>query len=795
MLFSYFSYNFNYAVGWTVIHTLWQCLVIALLCGIFLLIFRKKPSSFRYHILAASMVSILVSAVITFLMYYRFDKGIIDFIEFTQPEMLVTKTNLNQTPDAIPQGATSHPIFSFAQLSRYINTHLFFIVMIWIIGLTLSLLRLCGNISYVYFLKTRMNFPADEYWQELFKKITSHAKLNKTIELAESALVRSPLVIGFLKPMILFPIGAINRLSEAEVEAILYHELAHIKRHDYLINLIQNIIESFFYYHPAVWWLSSQLRNERENCCDDMAIAYCGNAMTYAKSLVSVQEMSIYTPHLAMALAGKNKKQQLLMRVQRIFKQPKTSINIFEKIFTSSVVLAFVLILGIAARPNSGQQDCAPAVSVETQDSYRSGNVMYLKYVLDGIIDSLLLHVPVNDGDYIYRDHLHDVKLTIKHNHVIQFNINGLEVSGSDIPKFDKLIYAVLESKQTCIVEGPMNVSQADKMIQLSEQPVKNDHYETMYFDHDQLTMIDKNGIVTLASIRDRGCNEVTILLEPEPIHLIVNELNQVFLNDQIVQNNELSHLGWQLTSQGLAPVGGFGGTMLSKNNVLTANEKAIDNNHIALSLINQKYSFIQNRTNQLIKMISGFTYKDQNPEWFIRSEKILTGVQETAKTNLNLIRLNQIEKEIRQIEEAFSAIQRQVIEQDKKTKIQKQTGSPSTGLFATNTGQKASPDSGQKASSGNQSSPIPSHSQGKPSSSENKKNDVFEVWLKEALISDGYAESGENIYYEWNHQYMKVNQKTVRHTDRLNYARKFTAITSIKTDQSFYKTGAFTVE
>jgi beta-lactamase regulating signal transducer with metallopeptidase domain len=146
-----------------------------------------------------------------------------------------------------------------------------------------------------------MNFPADPYWADILNKLALQSRFNTGIELLESALVRSPLTIGHLKPVILFPIGLINRLSESEVEAILAHELAHILRRDYIFNILQSVVEVVFYFHPAVWWLSAQVRQERESACDDRAIALVGNKMNYAKALVTIQEMAFFPLSPALA--------------------------------------------------------------------------------------------------------------------------------------------------------------------------------------------------------------------------------------------------------------------------------------------------------------------------------------------------------------------------------------------------------------------------------------------------------------------------------------------------------------
>ena len=131
--------------------------------------------------------------------------------------------------------------------------------------------------------------------------------LRRKVLLLESALVKVPMVIGYFKPMILMPLGAVNNLSAQEVEAILAHELAHVWRNDYLLNILFSFIEVLFYYHPAVWFISANIRSERENCADDLAIQLCGNSLTYAKALVSLQKLNPAVPAFAMPFFGLKK--------------------------------------------------------------------------------------------------------------------------------------------------------------------------------------------------------------------------------------------------------------------------------------------------------------------------------------------------------------------------------------------------------------------------------------------------------------------------------------------------------
>ncbi len=461
-----FSHKLNYALGWTVIHSLWQAMVIALLSGVVMIALRNKTAKTRYLLSNLALLTVLLSAVVTFCIYYDFSKeaGQRVFIPDTSvvAETSANAVLANTTPISQYQNTAEDAPLSMEGLKRYFNRHIYLIVTIWVLGVALFMLRLLSSISYVYYLKSKMNFPADEYWQELLDGLAAKVNIQKGIELVESALVRSPMVIGHLKPVILFPIGAINRLNPSEVEAILAHELAHVMRNDYAFNIIQSVIEALFYFHPAVWWISAQIRAERENCCDDVAIELCGNSMTYAKSLVSVQEMAYYSPQMAMAFAGKSGKNQLLMRVQRVLNQPQNKTNIREKLIATSLLIALMIGLAFGGnRLDRRQNDLSDISNVDSMDNSNGNSTENVDSLSEngqnteggnflifvnkkGQLDSLPIDGEVKDGKYNFSDNTQQIDLTVKNRQVIQFNINGLEVASADIPKFGKIINRIV---------------------------------------------------------------------------------------------------------------------------------------------------------------------------------------------------------------------------------------------------------------------------------------------------------------------------------------------------------------
>ena len=368
LAFSLFDRQLEYALGWMVLHSLWQGMLIALVTGVVLIALRHRSAQERYLIANFGLFAVLLAAGFTFYSYYVTttpgDDWMASSREWISPDGQFNEAYLDQlieqeiepgapveaeaefilppmppmAPESpMPEIANANTGFNWQAIQVYFNQNLPLIVGLWLLGVAIFLLRMLSSVSYVYYLKGRMNFPADEYWLDLLDNMIRKIGLDKAVTLVESALVRSPQVVGYLKPMVLFPLGMINRLPAAEVEAILAHELAHIIRHDHLLNVLQGFVETLFYYHPGVWWISAQIRTERESACDDLAIHLTGDALTYAQALVTVQEMGFVPLSPALAFAGQQKS-QLMLRLQRILHIKSPTTNTMEKMLTVILV-------------------------------------------------------------------------------------------------------------------------------------------------------------------------------------------------------------------------------------------------------------------------------------------------------------------------------------------------------------------------------------------------------------------------------------------------------------------------
>lgn len=436
VLFNYINPAY-YAIAWTVIHAIWQVALVVLLTAGSQAAIKNMTSTMRYAIWVSSLALILGGSVATFMYYYNLDPSLLLLDDASQISVAAAlETDLKTT---LTVSGAQDP-FTMGAVVSYVNEHILFIVMLWLVGMVIALIRLLGNIGYVEYLKSKFNFPVDPYWEELLQSLKSKMGIGKNVQLLESALVMSPMVIGHLKPVIFFPMGAINRLSAQEVEAILAHELAHIMRNDYIINLLVSCIESLYYFHPAMWWLTAQIRAEREHCCDDLAIRATGQPIQYAQSLVAVQEMTMMAPRLAMQFAGKEKKSRFFLRVNRLIRPNSVSMSIREKSMAAIVTAFMVLVVAMAAKPVDNAAHCLPVTS--------PGNENYLKYDGEYGLDSLALDFAINDGVYHYNDHYYHAEMEVVNRKVVSLILNGLKISGSDVNRFGNLIRDILLAEQ-----------------------------------------------------------------------------------------------------------------------------------------------------------------------------------------------------------------------------------------------------------------------------------------------------------------------------------------------------------
>ncbi|MEZ5404387.1 MAG: GWxTD domain-containing protein [Bryobacteraceae bacterium] len=290
----------NATLAWALLHFLWQGALIATALAVALR-FAASPRV-RYALACAALAAMTLAVPVTCL-----------------------TAAAPPAPIALPPDAPAPPTGgqdSFLNgAPRLIDFALPWVPAIWFLGAALFLLRL-PRAAWSVRRATRGASPIDGHWNERLRHLAASLGVARTVRLLESTAGDGPWQSGIWRPVILAPAGMLAGMAPAAVEAILLHELAHIRRHDYLVNLIQSVVESLLFYHPAVWWVSSVIRREREHCCDDIAAARTEPA-GYAQALLDL-ELRRGAPSIAAAAASG----PLKARIERILSPSRSAASV-----------------------------------------------------------------------------------------------------------------------------------------------------------------------------------------------------------------------------------------------------------------------------------------------------------------------------------------------------------------------------------------------------------------------------------------------------------------------------------
>ncbi|SHI60282.1 BlaR1 peptidase M56 [Hymenobacter daecheongensis DSM 21074] len=339
------------ALGWTIVHSLWQGAVVGLALVGLLLVLRRHSAQVRYNVACVALATMLGLALATFVRHYAIALNTTDAVAMSTAPVNAAVTTVVST-DFLQHSAAPAEAVAAAGVPAwlaYFDHNLPLIVAAWLLGLLAMTLRLLGGLAYVQRLRHYRVQPLAAHWSERLAVLAAKAGLKKSITLLESALVKAPLVAGHLKPVILLPLGTVLGLAPAQLEAILAHELAHIARRDYLMNILQSVAEILFFYHPAAWFITACLRTERENCCDDEATAICGDPLTLARALAALAEMGhdvMPVPQLALSAVGPDG--SLLGRIRRLV-QRRAAPTFSEGVMAALVVMGGLVLLGLTA--------------------------------------------------------------------------------------------------------------------------------------------------------------------------------------------------------------------------------------------------------------------------------------------------------------------------------------------------------------------------------------------------------------------------------------------------------------
>ncbi|MBD1397307.1 M48 family metalloprotease [Pontibacter sp. JH31] len=421
------------ALGWALLHSLWQGALTALVLALLLILLNRHSAKVRYTVSLLGLATVLVLFVFTFVRVYSSEEVAASSIGSMVAYSTQVKETATMSTPALPRFIDSGKV--------YFETHLPLLVSIWLLGLLVMTLRFLGGLAYIQRLRNYRTQALGAHWQETLAQVKQSMGVRHGVQLVESALVQVPMAIGYFKPVILFPIGAVTGLSQRQVEAVLAHELAHVLRHDYLLNILQQIVETVFFFHPAVWWMSGVVRIEREHCCDDLAVKACGDSVTYARALAQLETLRMpATPAYALALTGN--KGSLLSRVKRLVSAADLRPSFGEGFVAALVVVGGFMLLSFGAWAGMKKEP-------QPEETYTF--VTKEEHVLPVALElpepeeesSVATTLTIQDSSGKTSD---IIMIKNKKGKVTELYVNGKRIPKKDIPEFQELIEQRLQA-------------------------------------------------------------------------------------------------------------------------------------------------------------------------------------------------------------------------------------------------------------------------------------------------------------------------------------------------------------
>ncbi|WP_316805097.1 M56 family metallopeptidase [Pedobacter nototheniae] len=320
--------QFIKAFGWSIINSLWQCALIYGVLFVLLYSLPKLASKYKHNMAFTSIV----------LMFLCFSYNVGSQMFSKAPNQVngvkIENAEVLQYLNNIPQSLSSKAEQFFP-----------IVVAFYILGIILQLFVILKGYKQLARFKNEYLSAVPAEWKILFEKVTSNLKIHKKIRFHLSEIVNVPLVIGYLKPIVLFPVALINQLDAEQVEAILIHELSHIRRNDFLLNLIKTAIETILFFNPFVWLAGRFIHIEREHACDDLVLKFTGKPLNYAHALLKLELLKDKnTPAYAMAATGKT--QNLYQRIKRITNMKTNYLNTKQQM--AALTLGIACLFSIA---------------------------------------------------------------------------------------------------------------------------------------------------------------------------------------------------------------------------------------------------------------------------------------------------------------------------------------------------------------------------------------------------------------------------------------------------------------
>lgn len=396
------------AVTLVIGHSLWQSTVVAALLGLVLAAMRRSSANARY---AASCVALALALALPVLTGVVTDAaksevpGVRGTVLMPLPSRVATPTTLSHvaTSTAPSQQPTEWAVRVKEWLWAVFGGARDWIFAAWLLGVALlTALHLSGYRRVCWLRASALGAPSG--WQPLADSIGAALGLARRVRVTCSQHVDVPAVVGWLSPVVLMPASAVTGMSVDDLRLLVAHELAHVRRHDYAVNLLQVVAETLFFYHPAVWWMSRRIREEREHCCDDLAVAVCGDRIEYARALVRMEELRALGPEFAMRADGGS----LAARIRRLtggYAMNTTSAGARMGALAAVAVIVAGLFVAVAPGPRAQGGEKHYTTQTDQFDvegrwalDYRTDRGAYIRFGLDH--DRMNITTDIDKSDF-----------------------------------------------------------------------------------------------------------------------------------------------------------------------------------------------------------------------------------------------------------------------------------------------------------------------------------------------------------------------------------------------------------
>lgn len=324
------------ALGWAIVHSIWQITILYLFFKAIAWVFHRHNNVAYVSALLTMSVAAVWSAA-TFIQEYRIIKSeaVSESIQINTPTAAAITTTAPVESAPLLASAEILPEDLFFQ---WLEEHSALLGWAWLLIVLILSVRLSGGYWLAWRLRRKGVTAPDAEFSEMCSHWAERLGIQRHVQLLESKYITEPLTLGFWKPVVLFPAGMLLQLSPEQVEALLLHELAHIRRHDYLVNLIQLTLDTIFFYHPLFWLISGEARRRREYRCDDTVLRYTRHPLEYARTLTEIQLYPVHTLNpFTMNLSGKDQFTVRIMRIAGIHPQRSNR---------SSLLLLMLLLMG-----------------------------------------------------------------------------------------------------------------------------------------------------------------------------------------------------------------------------------------------------------------------------------------------------------------------------------------------------------------------------------------------------------------------------------------------------------------